>query len=61
MVRRRRRWVEVQNRVFRDRSHPFDKYNDLELFRKFRFTREVIVNITGEVADLPQLATGEER
>ena len=46
----------VQNRVFRDRSHPFDKYNDLGLYGKFRFTREVIVDNTGEVADLLQLA-----
>ena len=46
----------VQNRVFRDRSHPFGKYNDLELYRKFRFTREVLVDITGEVANLLQLA-----
>ena len=56
MVRQRRRIV-VQRQVFRDYSHPFDKYNDLELYRKFRFTRQVIVEITGEIADLLQLAT----
>ena len=56
MVRRRRRRDVVQRRVFRDHSHPFDKYNDIELYRKFRFTRQVIVEITGEIADLLQLA-----
>ena len=38
-----------RNRVFRDRSNPFERYDDVELYRKFRFRREDILAITEEV------------
>lgn len=40
-----------RNRIFRDRSNPFDKFDDVELFRKFRFRRMDIIAITDSIQD----------
>ncbi|KAK7095809.1 hypothetical protein V1264_005174 [Littorina saxatilis] len=40
-----------RNRIFRDRIHPVDKYDDVDLYRKFRFRRQDIMDLTDEVAD----------
>ena len=37
------------NRIFSDRSHPFDAWDDDQLFRKFRFRRQDIKAITGDI------------
>ena len=37
------------NRIFRDRSHPFDAWDDDKLFRKFRFRRQDIISITDDI------------
>ena len=34
-----------KQRVFHDRSHPFDLYNDTEMFKKYRFTRDWVRSI----------------
>ena len=44
------------NRVFRDRTHPFEEYDDDSIFRKFRFNREAIVKLTDLVSDDLQFA-----
>lgn len=37
------------NRIFRDRTNPFDKFDDVELFTKFRFRRHDILAITDDL------------
>ena len=37
------------NGIFRDRSHPFEAFNDEKLFRKFRFRRQDIIAITDDI------------
>ena len=39
-----------RNRIFRDRKHPFDTYDDHEVFRKFRFRRHHILDLTQEIS-----------
>ncbi|XP_025106067.1 putative nuclease HARBI1 [Pomacea canaliculata] len=51
-VRRRLR----RERVFRDRNHPLDRYNDEELYKKFRFTRLHILQLTDEIAAAVELS-----
>ena len=46
----RRRQIR-RNRIFRDRTNPFDEFDDVELYKKFRFRREDIITITAEIAD----------
>ena len=38
-----------RNRIFRDRLHPLDRYDDTELFGKFRFRRQDILDLTDEL------------
>lgn len=38
-------------RIFRDRQNPFDYYSDGELYKRFRFTRRVIIEITDLIED----------
>ena len=38
-----------RNHIIRDRTHPLELFNDLEVFKKFRFRREDIFAITDEV------------
>ncbi|XP_071500727.1 putative nuclease HARBI1 [Diadema antillarum] len=40
-----------RERVFRDRNHPLDVYNDEDIFRKYRFTREGCIRIIDMVGD----------
>lgn len=40
-----------RNRIFRDRLHPLDKYDDIELYSKFRFRRQDILELTDEVRE----------
>ena len=44
-----------RNRLFRDRLHPLDRYDDTELFCKFRFRRQDILDITDELQQLIEL------
>ena len=37
--------------VFRDFNDPIDSYDDLELFRRFRFSRALISQITELIAN----------
>ena len=41
----------TRNRVFRDRKNPLDKYDDGELYDKFRFRRHDILTIVDELLD----------
>ncbi|XP_025111928.1 putative nuclease HARBI1 [Pomacea canaliculata] len=47
----RQRRLLRRNRVFRDRTHPFEVFDDMELYRKFCFRRAHILALTDEVAD----------
>jgi hypothetical protein len=40
-----------RNRVFRDRVNPLEDYNDVKLYKKFRFTRNDILELTDMVRD----------
>jgi hypothetical protein len=40
-----------RNRLFRDRTHPFDCFDETEIFRKFRFHRPEILAFTDTVKD----------
>ena len=44
-----------RNRVFRDRLHPLDRYDDIELFGKFRFRRQNILELTDKLKELIEL------
>ena len=46
--RRRRRVLRI-NRIFRDRSQPFDAWDDDKQFSKFRFRRQDILSITDDI------------
>ena len=48
MLELRRRALR-RNRIFRDRIHPLDKFDDVEIRKKFRFNRETILRITDEL------------
>lgn len=51
VVLRRRRNHLRRNRVFRDRNHPLELYDDAEIVRKFRFDRQSILELTDSVSD----------
>ena len=40
-----------RNRIFRDRTNPLHKFNDLELFWQFRFRRVDILQMTNELKE----------
>lgn len=40
-----------RERVFRDRTNPFDVYSDDELYQRFRFPRNIILTIVDLVSD----------
>ena len=42
-----------RERIFRDRSNPLDKYNDDEMYERYRFTRRGILHVLDRLA--PQL------
>ena len=33
------------NRLFRDRLHPLDAYDDIEIVRRYRLSRELILEL----------------
>ena len=51
LLRYRQRRLLRRNRIFRDRTNPLDRFDDLELFRKFRFRRADILQMTDELKD----------
>ena len=40
-----------RERVFKDRTHPLEIYNDEQVYRKFRFYRQFIFNLAKELRD----------
>ena len=42
-------------RLFRDRLHPLDKFDDDEIYGKFRFRRHQIIELTDEVSEQLEL------
>ena len=48
LLRYRQRRLLRRNRIFRDRTNPLHKFNDLELFWQFRFRRADILQMTNE-------------
>ena len=51
LLRYRQRRLLRRNRIFRDRTNPSDKFNDLELFGQFRFRRADILQMTNELKE----------
>lgn len=39
-----------RNRIFRDRLHPLDAYNDREIIRRYRLSRPLILELYDEIA-----------
>ena len=50
-IRLRNRVNILRNRLFRDRTNPFDLFDDDTIYRKFRFYRHVIFELTEDVTD----------
>ena len=46
-----------RERVFRDRSHPFEMYDDVELFDRYRFRRDDIKDLVDLVGDDVSIST----
>ena len=72
LLRYRQRRPLRRNRIFRDRTNPLHKFNDLELFWQFRFRRADILQMTNELKEElehlnrkgalpPVLQAGEQR
>ncbi|XP_071177464.1 putative nuclease HARBI1 [Mytilus edulis] len=40
-----------RERIFRDRTHPLDVYDDFDLIRRYRMHREAILNIVDMLTD----------
>ena len=51
LLRYRQRRLRRRNRIFRDRTNPLHKFNDLELFWQFRFRRADILQMTNELKE----------
>ena len=51
LLRYRQRRLLRRNRIFRDRTNPLHKFNDLELFWQFRFRRAAILQMTNELKE----------
>ena len=51
LLRYRQRRLLRRNRIFRDRTKPLHKFNDLELFWQFRFRRADILQMTNELKE----------
>ena len=41
-----------RNKIFRDRTNPLDVYNDDEIYKKFRFHRQAILDLTARQCPL---------
>lgn len=39
----------VQRRRFQDRNNPFDIYNDVEFKKRFRLSKELVMNLLHEI------------
>ena len=50
-LRRRDRRAIRRNRIFRDRTHPLEIYTDNKVFKKFRFHRHAMLELTESVED----------
>lgn len=50
-----------RQRVFRDRLHPLDAYDDTELLRRYRVTRPVLTEIIDLIQDDIQPVTNRTR
>lgn len=51
MLRRRRRDYIRRNLISRDSSYPLEVYNDNQVFRKFRFHGQAILDLTDSVGN----------
>ena len=51
LLRYRQRRLLRRKRIFRDRTNPLDKFNDLVLFWQFRFRRADILQMTNELKE----------
>ena len=52
MFMRMRRRINIRReRVFRDRNNPIDIYDDVELYERFRFRRDDILDIVDDIRD----------
>ena len=51
LLRYRQRRLLRRNRIFRDRTNPLHKFNDLELFWQFRFRRADVLQMTNELKE----------
>ncbi|XP_041362913.1 putative nuclease HARBI1 [Gigantopelta aegis] len=47
-----RRRARRRERVFQDRFHPLDMYNDLELYQRYRLDRRTILDLIDAVGDV---------
>ena len=45
-----------RNRIFRDRSHPLDIYDDVDFYQRFRFRRNDFLQLVDEVGDRLEIA-----
>ena len=55
MARFRRNRLLPAPRLFRDRLHPLDKFDDDEIYGKFRFRRHQIIELADEVSEQLEL------
>ena len=55
VYRRRQMRLRRRDALFRDRTNPLEKFDDVELFTKFRFRREFILQLTNQLE--PELKT----
>ena len=39
----------LRNRAFRDRLHPLDTYNDIEIIRCYRLSRELVLGLYDQI------------
>ena len=51
LLRYRQRRLLRRSRIFRDRTNPLHKFNDLELFWQFRFRRADVLQMTNELKE----------
>ena len=51
LLRYRQRRLLRRNQIFRDRTNPLHKFNDLELFWQFRFRQADILQMTNELKE----------
>lgn len=47
----------IRRRVLRDRIHPFDAFDDFDLYSRYRFSRDKIMRITDMLAPVMEHQT----